>query len=149
MNVPLTVRAILSAIGVGRRRSCALVILALSERVLISLILFPSLATDDWWLITTNPITERIESMVITTMSSVRVKADLFVKDETLLEEEAAAEEDDLKEIILRERLHEKRDIETSLKFCLLFHHTFTQNTKIHTRPCVFWVDEFWICGVV
>ena len=76
--------------------------------------------------------------MVITTMSSVRVKADLFVKDETLLEEEAAAEEDDLKEIILRERLHEKRDMETSLKILLLLHHTLKQNTKIHTRPCVF-----------
>ena len=58
--------------------------------------------------------------MVITTMSSVRVKADLFVKDETLLEEEAAAEEDDLKEIILRERLHEKRNMETSLRTCLI-----------------------------
>ena len=79
--------------------------------------------------------------MVITTMSSVRVKADLFVKDETLLDEEAvevAAEEDDLKEIILRERLHEKRDMETSLKILLLLHHTLKQNTKIHTRSCVF-----------
>ena len=79
--------------------------------------------------------------MVITTMSSVRVKADLFVKDETLLDEEAvevAAEEDDLKEIILRERLHEKRDMETSLKILLLLHHTLKQNTKIHTRRCVF-----------
>ena len=76
--------------------------------------------------------------MVMTTMSSVRVKADLFVKDETLLEEEAAAEEDDLKEIILRERLHEKRDMETSLKILLLLHHTLKQNTKIHTRRCVF-----------
>mgnify|MGYP000894903266 FL=1 len=75
-------------------------------------------------------------------MSSVRVKADLFVKDETLLDEEAvevaAAEEDDLKEIILRERLHEKRNIETSLKILLLLHHTLKQNTKIHTRRCVF-----------
>ena len=79
--------------------------------------------------------------MVITTMSSVRVKADLFMKDETLLDEEAvevAAEEDDLKEIILRERLHEKRNMETSLKILLLLHHTLKQNTKIHTRPCVF-----------
>ena len=43
--------------------------------------------------------------MVITTMSSVRVKADLFVKDETLLDEEVVevVAEDDLKEIILRE----------------------------------------------
>ena len=74
--------------------------------------------------------------MVITTMSSVRVKADLFVKDETLLDEEvvevvAAAEEDDLKEIISKERLHEKRDMETSLKILLLLHHTLKQNTKI------------------
>ena len=78
--------------------------------------------------------------MVITTMSSVRVKADLFVKDEILLDEEAVevAAEDDLKEIILRERLHEKRDMETSLKILLLFHHTLKQNTKIHTRRCVF-----------
>ena len=81
--------------------------------------------------------------MVITTMSSVRVKADLFVKDETLLDEEvvevvAAAEEDDLKEIISKERLHEKRDMETSLKILLLLHHTLKQNTKIDTRPCVF-----------
>ena len=78
--------------------------------------------------------------MVITTMSSVRVKADLFVKDETLLDEEVveAVAEDDLKKIILRERLHEKRDMETSLKILLLLHHTLKQNTKIHTRSCVF-----------
>ena len=74
--------------------------------------------------------------MVMTTMSSVRVKADLFVKDETLLDEEAvevaAAEEDDLKEIILRERLHEKRNIETSLKILLTissYFHTKYKNT--------------------
>ena len=76
--------------------------------------------------------------MVITTMSSVRVKADLFVKDETLLEEEAAAEEDDLKEIILRERLHEKRDIETSLKILLTissYFHTKYKNT--HETMCI------------
>ena len=78
--------------------------------------------------------------MVITTMSSVRVKADLFVKDETLLDVEVVevVAEDDLKEIILRERLHEKRDMETSLKILLLLHHTLKQNTKIHTRRCVF-----------
>ncbi len=81
--------------------------------------------------------------MVITTMSSVRVKADLFVKDETLLDEEvvevvAAAEEDDLKEIILRERLHEKRDIETSLKILLTissYFHTKYKNT--HETMCI------------
>ena len=76
--------------------------------------------------------------MVITTMSSVRVKADLFVKDETLLEEEAAAEEDDLKEIILRERLHEKRDMETSLKILLTissYFHTKYKNT--HETMCI------------
>ena len=76
--------------------------------------------------------------MVITTMSSVRVKADLFVKDETLLEEEAAAEEDDLKEIILRERLHEKRNIETSLKILLTissYFHTKYKNT--HETMCI------------
>ena len=76
--------------------------------------------------------------MVITTMSSVRVKADLFMKDETLLEEEAAAEEDDLKEIILRERLHEKRDMETSLKILLTissYFHTKYKNT--HETVCI------------
>ena len=80
--------------------------------------------------------------MVITTMSSVRVKADLFVKDETLLDEEAvevaAAEEDDLKEIILRERLHEKRNMETSLKILLTissYFHTKYKNT--HETVCI------------
>ncbi|MFO0763836.1 MAG: hypothetical protein U0518_03190 [Candidatus Gracilibacteria bacterium] len=41
--------------------------------------------------------------MVITTMSSVRVKAEWLLKEEG----------DDFKEIILREGLREKRDIET------------------------------------
>ena len=79
--------------------------------------------------------------MVITTMSSVRVKADLFVKDETLLDEEAvevAAEEDDLKEIILRERLHEKRDIETSLKILLTISSYFeTKYKNTHETVCI------------
>ena len=80
--------------------------------------------------------------MVITTMSSVRVKADLFVKDETLLDEEAvevaAAEEDDLKEIILRERLHEKRDIETSLKILLTISSYFeTKYKNTHVTVCI------------
>ena len=71
-------------------------------------------------------------------MSSVRVKADLFVKDETLLEEEAAAEEDDLKEIILRERLHEKRDIETSLKILLTISPYFeTKYKNTHETVCI------------
>ena len=80
--------------------------------------------------------------MVITTMSSVRVKADLFVKDETLLDEEAvevaAAEEDDLKEIILRERLHEKRNIETSLKILLtISSHFCIENKNTHETVCI------------
>ena len=84
-------------------------------------------------------------------MSSVRVKADLFVKDETLLEEEAAAEEDDLKEIILRERLHEKRDIETSLKILLtisLYFETKYKNT--HEIVCILSgiVLDLW-CGIL
>lgn len=78
--------------------------------------------------------------MVITTMSSVRVKADLFVKDETLLDEEVveAVAEDDLKKIILRERLHEKRDMETSLKILLTissYFHTKYKNT--HETVCI------------
>ncbi len=75
-------------------------------------------------------------------MSSVRVKADLFVKDEILLDEEAvevaAAAEDDLKEIILRERLHEKRNMETSLKILLTissYFHTKYKNT--HETVCI------------
>mgnify|MGYP000054636580 CR=1 FL=1 len=76
--------------------------------------------------------------MVITTMSSVRVKADLFVKDETLLEEEAAAEEDDLKEIILRERLHEKRNMETSLKILLtISSHFCIESKNTHETVCI------------
>ena len=80
--------------------------------------------------------------MVITTMSSVRVKADLFVKDETLLDEEAvevaAAEEDDLKEIILRERLHEKRNMETSLKILLtISSHFCIESKNTHETVCI------------
>ena len=80
--------------------------------------------------------------MVITTMSSVRVKADLFVKDETLLDEEAvevaAAEEDDLKEIILRERLHEKRNMETSLKILLTISlHFCIESKNTHETVCI------------
>ena len=80
--------------------------------------------------------------MVITTMSSVRVKADLFVKDETLLDEEAVevaeAEEDDLKEIILRERLHEKRNMETSLKILLtISSHFCIESKNTHETVCI------------
>ena len=81
--------------------------------------------------------------MVITTMSSVRVKADLFVKDETLLDEEvvevvAAAEEDDLKEIISKERLHEKRNMETSLKILLTISPYFeTKYKNTHETVCI------------
>ena len=71
------------------------------------------------------------------------MKADLFVKDETLLDEEvvevvAAAEEDDLKEIISKERLHEKRNMETSLKILLTissYFHTKYKNT--HETVCI------------
>ena len=75
-------------------------------------------------------------------MSSVRVKADLFVKDETLLDEEAVevaeAEEDDLKEIILRERLHEKRDMETSLKILLtISSHFCIESKNTHETVCI------------
>ena len=70
------------------------------------------------------------------------MKADLFVKDEILLDEEAvevaAAAEDDLKEIILRERLHEKRNMETSLKILLTissYFHTKYKNT--HETVCI------------
>ena len=81
--------------------------------------------------------------MVITTMSSVRVKADLFVKDEILLDEEAvevaaAAAEDDLKEIILRERLHEKRNMETSLKILLtISSHFCIESKNTHETVCI------------
>ena len=78
--------------------------------------------------------------MVITTMSSVRVKADLFVKDETLLDEEVveAVAEDDLKKIILRERLHEKRNIETSLKILLTISSLFrTEDKNTHEIVCI------------
>ena len=73
-------------------------------------------------------------------MSSVRVKADLFVKDEILLDEEAVevAAEDDLKEIILRERLHEKRNIETSLKILLTISSYFeTKYKNTHETVCI------------
>lgn len=140
MNVPLTVRAILSAIGVGSFRSCALVILALSERVCISLILCPSLATDDWWLITTNPITERIESMVMTTMSSVRVNHEVLLKDEILLEggmRRSSRSRSRIRRrrwsqrIISRERLREKRDIEILLKNSFYYFITLSHRIQI------------------
>ena len=73
-------------------------------------------------------------------MSSVRVKADLFVKDEILLDEEAVevAAEDDLKEIILRERLHEKRNMETSLKILLTISPYFeTKYKNTHETVCI------------
>jgi hypothetical protein len=61
----------------------------------------------------------------------------------------AAAEEDDLKEIILRERLHEKRNMETSLKILLTissYFHTKYKNT--HETVCILsgWVLDLWCC---
>ena len=80
IKVPLTVSSKLSAIGWGSSRSCAAVIRDALDKLCISDIRLLSLATDDSWLITTNPITESIESMVMTTMSSVRVKPPLSQK---------------------------------------------------------------------
>ena len=145
MNDPLTVNSRLSAIGRGSSRSCAVVIRDALDKLCISEILFPSRATDVWWLITTNPTVARIARIVMTTISSTRVNQEVLLKDKTPL-----VEEDDLKGIISREWLREKRDIETLLiKFCLLLHHTFAQNTNIHTRRCLYWVDKFWIYVVI
>lgn len=82
MNAPLTVNSRLSAIGRGSSRNCAVVIRDALDRLCISEILFPSRATDVWWLIITNPTAARIARIVITTISSTRVKAFLLAIDQ-------------------------------------------------------------------
>ncbi len=86
----------------------------------------------------------------MTTMSSTRVKADLFVKEEVLLEEEAVeVVVDDLKEIISKERLHEKRNIETSLKILFIILSYFRTKYKYtHETVCILsgWVVDLWCC---